>query len=136
MLKKHSKVLYVAALVIFASSIGYMAFSGFAGGSAYFIDVADALALPRDKTHPVRLFGKVGADGIGTPDEGIGVRFQLEDNKNAAKSLWVTFKGAVPDAFAPGAEVIVEGLYQGGQNNFAAKKLMTQCPSKYKKRES
>lgn len=169
--KKNSKSLYLAALVLFLGGIGYLLFSGFAGGSVYFIDVAEALAMSPDKPQPVRLFGKVKAEGIAALEEGVGVRFQLEDKVNATNTLWVTFRGAVPDAFSPGAEVIIEGVYapdlvtvndvrtmpaaleadsrrDGTQpemvtfvdavqhKDFEAKKLMTQCPSKYKKKET
>lgn len=168
--KKNSKSLYLAALVLFLGGIGYLLFSGFSGGSVYFIDVSEALAMPPDKPQAVRLFGKVKTEGLATLEEGVGVRFQLEDKNNAANSLWVTFRGAVPDAFIPGAEVIIEGVYtpetltlntaslNAGQKaalergeisllsgdalpvtqhkDFEAKKLMTQCPSKYKKKET
>ena len=43
----------------------------------------------------------------------------------------VSYRGAVPDTFKPGAEVIVEGGMAGPQ--FAARTLMTKCPSKYQK---
>ena len=42
------------------------------------------------------------------------------------------YSGAVPDAFKPGAEVIVEGGMDAG-GGFTAKVLMTKCPSKYQK---
>jgi cytochrome c-type biogenesis protein CcmE len=133
--KKNSKSLYAAALALFVFGVGYLLYSGFSNGAVYFIDVAEALSMPADKPQPVRLFGKVKAEGIAALEEGIGVRFRLEDKNNAAKSLLVTYRGAVPEAFAPGAEVIVEGLYQGG-GSLDVSKLMTQCPSKYKKKET
>lgn len=134
--KKNSKSLYLAALVLFLGGIGYLLFSGLSGGSVYFIDVSEALAMPPDKPQAVRLFGKVKAEGLAALEEGVGVRFQLEDKNNAAESLWVTYRGAVPDAFIPGAEVIVEGTYLGGRPDLEVRKLMTQCPSKYKKKET
>ena len=44
----------------------------------------------------------------------------------------VSYSGAVPDTFKAGAEVIVEGG-MGPEGRFAAKTLMTKCPSKYQK---
>lgn len=134
--KKNSKSLYVAALALFVLGIGYLVFSGFAGGSVYFIDVAEALAMPPSEPQPVRLFGKVRGEGITALEEGVGVRFYLEDKNDATQSLWITFTGAVPDTFVPGAEVIVEGKYKGGASDLTVNKLMTQCPSKYKQEES
>ncbi|MDR2050855.1 MAG: cytochrome c maturation protein CcmE [Deltaproteobacteria bacterium] len=136
MQKKNCRNLYVAALSLFILGAAYLVFSGLTGGSRYFIEVAEALTLPADKAQPVRLFGKVKPEGLGPLEEGVGVHFLLADQNDADKSLRVTFKGSVPDAFAPGAEVIVEGLYLGGGDSLTAKKLMTQCPSKYRKKES
>ena len=136
MSRKNGKALYLAALLLFAAGVAYLAVSGFSGGTVYFIDVAEALSLPADKPQAVRLFGKVRGEGLNRLQDRGGVRFQLEDQNLADQTLWVTYQGAIPDAFAPGAEVIVEGLYHGGQANLDAHKLMTQCPSKYKKKEN
>jgi cytochrome c-type biogenesis protein CcmE len=59
------------------------------------------------------------------------VVFRLQDKDNPAKVLTVDFRGAVPDTFKPGAEVIVEGGFKG--EVFHASTLMTKCPSKYEK---
>ena len=47
------------------------------------------------------------------------------------KVIRVHYRGALPDTFEKGAEVIVEGRMEG--RDFAAKTLMTKCPSKYEK---
>jgi cytochrome c-type biogenesis protein CcmE len=136
MARKNNNKVYLAALALFIAGTLYLAVSGFSGGTLYFIDVAEALVLPEDKPQAVRLFGRVREEGISRLQDRVGVRFQLEDKNLADKALWVTYTGALPDAFAPGAEVIVEGLYRGDQESMEARKLMTQCPSKYKKKES
>jgi len=135
MSRKSNSRLYLVALALFMAGTIYLAVSGFSGGTLYFIDVAEALELPKDKPHAVRLFGRVREEGLTRLQGRVGVRFQLEDKNLADKSLWVTYTGALPDAFAPGAEVIVEGLYMGDQERVDARKLMTQCPSKYAKKE-
>ena len=136
MSRKNSNGLYLVALALFFAGAVYLAVSGFSGGTLYFIDVAEALELPADKPQAVRLFGRVREEGITRLQDRIGVRFQLEDKELPNKVLWITYSGAIPDAFAPGAEVIVEGLYRGDQESMEAHKLMTRCPSKYKKQES
>ena len=136
MVQKNSKKLYLAALLLFVAGVGYLAVSGFSGGTVYFITVAEAFALPGDKPQAVRLFGRVRGEGLSRLQDRVGVRFLLEDKNLADKALWITYNGAVPDAFAPGAEVIVEGWYRGDLGTMDARKLMTQCPSKYKKKES
>ena len=77
-----------------------------------------------------RLFGTVAADGIKRPEDAMGVSFTLVDKDQAAKTIRVDFKGAVPDTFKPGAEVIVEGGVNPASGDFAANTLMTKCPSK------
>jgi cytochrome c-type biogenesis protein CcmE len=41
----------------------------------------------------------------------------------------VAYHGILPDMFAEGREVVVEGRYADG--GLAARQIMTSCPSKY-----
>ena len=126
------KSLYITALVLFLSAVGYLMYSGLTENSLYFLNVAEALAAPKEKLAAVRLFGTVAERDL-VPLEGApGVHFRLEDRDNKAQTIIVRYKGAVPDTFKPGAEVIVEGAMEHG-GAFNAKTLMTKCPSKYQK---
>ena len=132
MARKNQKNLYIAALVLFLSAVGYLMYSGLTENSLYFLNVSEALAAPQEKLTAVRLFGTVAERDL-TPLEGAsGVRFRLEDKDNKVQTIVVRYKGAVPDTFKPGAEVIVEGAMEHG-GAFNAKTLMTKCPSKYQK---
>jgi cytochrome c-type biogenesis protein CcmE len=64
---------------------------------------------------------------------GPGVSFTLLDKDNPGETLRVSYRGAVPDAFKAGAEVIVEGGLDGEAKTFKATTLITKCPSKYQK---
>ncbi len=128
---KNSKGLYVAALGLFLLGVGYLMFAGISENSQYFLNVSEALAMPSDKLQSARLFGTVKSEGIAKQSN--GVTFHLEDKDNAAKTLRVVYEGAVPDTFKAGAEVIVEGKFQGNDSTFKAESLMTKCPSKYQK---
>ena len=44
-------------------------------------------------------------------------------------TLPVVYKGLVPDIFAPGIQVVVEGHYVNGV--FEASTLLAKCPSKF-----
>jgi cytochrome c-type biogenesis protein CcmE len=126
------KNLYIPALVFFLSGVGWLLYSGFSENSIYFLNVSEALAVPPEKLGAVRLFGTVAERGL-VPGEGaLGVRFLLEDKDDRARTIAVRYRGAVPDTFKPGAEVIVEGA-MGSNSDFTAKTLMTKCPSKYQK---
>ena len=133
MAQKSGKGMYAATLALFVMGVGYLLFVGLAESTMPFINVSEALAMSPAELQPARLFGTVKGDGLTRFNAAPGVRFQLEDKDNAGQTLWVTFEGAVPDAFKAGAEVIVEGSLPEGEKEFKAESLMTKCPSKYEK---
>ena len=132
MARKKSASMYVVALLLFLGGAGYLVYSGLTENSVYFLNVGEALAAPQDKLKAARLFGTVAAQDITPANAGPGVTFRLEDKDNTAQTLIIRYKGAVPDTFKAGAEVIVEGGMTP-EGVFAAKTLMTKCPSKYEK---
>ncbi|MDR0466309.1 MAG: cytochrome c maturation protein CcmE [Deltaproteobacteria bacterium] len=132
MARKSQKSLYIAALALFLSGVAYLMYSGFSENSMYFLNVSEALAAPQEKLTAARLFGTVAERDLAPLDGSPGVRFRLEDKNDKAQTIVVRYRGAVPDAFKPGAEVIVEGAMELG-GAFNAKTLMTKCPSKYQK---
>ncbi|MDR1857666.1 MAG: cytochrome c maturation protein CcmE [Desulfovibrio sp.] len=129
--KKNTPV-YLAAFLLLLAGVGYLAYAGFAENSVYFLNVAEAKAVPTQQLHAARLFGTVAGEGIRTHAPGPGVSFSLQDKDDASQTIEVNYAGAVPDTFKPGAEVIVEGGMVG-DGRFDAKILMTKCPSKYQK---
>jgi cytochrome c-type biogenesis protein CcmE len=50
-------------------------------------------------------------------------------HKDDTESVPVAYKGILPDMFAEGREVVVEGRYVDG--GLTARQIMTSCPSKY-----
>ena len=132
--KKNSKSLYVAALALLLVGVGYLVVSGILESRTYHVQVAEALVMPVDKPRPVRIAGAVRESGITELEEGVGVRFQVQDHQDPSQSLWAVYRGAVPDLFEPGAAVILEGTYEGPQHDFTVVKLTTLCPTKYEKK--
>ncbi len=133
MAASNKKGVYVAALVLFLGGLGWLVYSGLDEGSVYFLNVREALSMSPEKLGQARLFGTVAEQGIDTATGGLGVNFTLIDKDDPAKSIPVEYKGAVPDTFKPGVEVIVEGGMNGQRGVFGASSLMTKCPSKYQK---
>lgn len=131
MARKKSLSVYILALLLFVGGVGYMVWSGVSQNSVYFLNVSEALAMPSQELQAARLFGTVAEGDIARPDNGLGVRFRLQDADQPGLIVWVEYAGVVPDTFKPGAEVIVEGGM--GTDAFKAKSLMTKCPSKYEK---
>jgi cytochrome c-type biogenesis protein CcmE len=126
------KGVYAAAVVLFLGGLGGLVYSGLDEGTVYFLNVGEALAMTPEKLTQARLFGTVAEDGIENQG-GLGVNFKLIDKDDKSKTIPVRYKGAVPDTFKPGVEVIVEGGMNPAKDAFAATTLMTKCPSKYQK---
>ncbi|BBD08373.1 cytochrome c maturation protein CcmE [Desulfovibrio ferrophilus] len=133
MAKKNSKGIYVAALCLLLGGLGWLLFSGVTENSVYFVNVSEALTIEPSKLANARLFGSVDARDIQGGPGTMGVSFLLVDKDDTTKSMMVTYKGAVPDTFKAGVEVIVEGGLNPANGVFVAKTLMTKCPSKYQK---
>lgn len=132
MARKKNTSMYLAALLLFLGGMGYLLYSGFSENSVYFLNVGEALAAPQEKLKAARLFGTVSDQDLTPATQGNGVTFRMMDPEQKGKTMMVAYRGAVPDTFKPGAEVIVEGG-MGKDGVFAAKTLMTKCPSKYEK---
>lgn len=134
-MKKNLRI-YLAALVLFATGMGYLVWSGLNEGSTYHIDVADALTMPVEKLQAVRVFGTVSPENIDRGDGPLGVTFFLQDQSTPGTVIEVVYKGAVPEGFKPGIELYAEGNCAPGANGtkiLQANGLTTKCPSKYKK---
>jgi len=129
--QKKSKLMYLVAFVLIFSGVGYLAVTSITQSSTYFLEVSEALAMDQEKLDRARLFGKVGEENLERDHDSLGVTFMLQDKDDSDKAIRVRYAGAIPDAFRPGAGVIVEGGVRTDQNIFMATSLMTQCPSKY-----
>lgn len=129
-MKKKSFVPYIVAFVLFASSIGFMIYSGLNEGSVYFLNVSEALANEQGENTSMRLFGEVGS--FTKSQTGDNVEFELVDIENPQQKMKVRYQGVIPDTFDHGVEVITEGKLVSNAT-FEAKTLMTKCPSKYEK---
>lgn len=131
--RKSSKGLYIAALLLLVAGLGYLIFTGTSKDSVYFVTVAEAMDMDPAKLKQARLFGNVAEADLTRDPQSLGVRFRLLDKDVAGKSVMVDYRGAVPDTFKPGAEVIVEGGLDPASHTFKATSLITKCPSKYEK---
>ncbi|WP_294484941.1 cytochrome c maturation protein CcmE [uncultured Mailhella sp.] len=127
---KNNLRIYLTAFVLLAGGVGFMLWSALSEGSMYHLNVSEAVAMPSEKLKSARLFG-VASDDIVKAQNGLGASFTLRDLEQPEKVIRVHYRGALPDTFEKGAEVIVEGRMEG--RDFAAKTLMTKCPSKYEK---
>lgn len=84
-----------------------------------------------ERKGPVSLVGQVVGRPTGDANAE-GLRFKLRDVREpTSPTVLVVYKGSVPDLFAPGRDLVVEGELRNGI--FVAKPgtMVTKCPSKY-----
>ena len=79
----------------------------------------------------VRVVGKIAPEELEyKTDPEISLSFQIQDPEGESeKRVVVKYDKLMPDMFAPGRSVIIDGEFRDGV--VYAKQLMTQCPSKY-----
>jgi cytochrome c-type biogenesis protein CcmE len=119
--------LLVAGLVL-VGSITFLAFAGAkSGGWVYFLEVDKYLSDPQFANQRVRLHGKVATSDFSASAGSMSAEFKILGHTQA---LPVSYRGAIPDQFAAGREVVVEGK-RDSAGVFQADVLMTKCASKY-----
>ena len=65
-----------------------------------------------------------------------GVRFTVQDQDDASKTVQVLYRGIVPDTFQAGREIVVTGKMEGGTFVGRRDTLLTKCPSKFQEKKS
>jgi len=125
----------IGALLLVAS-IGYLMYAGVRQSSMYYFTIGEFLTR-KDSLNGegVRVAGRVASGSLQKKTTGAGteMKFGIHDFTGEADSLGETvpveFTGVVPDMFAEGRDVIIEGKYVDG--TLKARSVMTSCPSKY-----
>jgi cytochrome c-type biogenesis protein CcmE len=118
--------LLVAGLVL-AGSIGYLAYAGARSGWVYYVEVDKAASDAQYRDQRIRLHGKVADDHFSAAPARLLANFKL---LGKSQSLTVEYHGAIPDQFAVGRDVVVEGRFNAA-GVFQADLLLTKCASKY-----
>lgn len=122
--------------VLLVAAIGYLMYAGVQQSSSYYFTIGEF--LPKKDTlggHGLRIAGRVAPGSLQseTSSAGTAMKFHIgdftDDAPAGAPTLAVEYTGIVPDMFAEGRDVIVEGTYEGGV--LRASTVMTSCPSKY-----
>lgn len=116
----------VIALAV-ASLLGIFAvYTAFADSSIPVLMVEQASAYTGQK---VRLEGKV-TQSTGDAADTSGMQFTIRDY-NSSTTLPVVYRGAVPDAYKIGRDVVIDGTLTNGVFTAVPDSLVTKCPSKY-----
>jgi cytochrome c-type biogenesis protein CcmE len=120
---------------LLVAAIGYLMYAGLQQSSTYYFTIDEFLPRKSDLVgQGVRVAGRVAPGSLvkQTSAKGTAMAFAIGDFKGAdamGETLPVAFTGIVPDMFAEGRDVIIEGRYVDG--TLQAQQIMTSCPSKY-----
>ncbi len=109
---------------VLAACVGYLALTATQGSAEYY------QTIPEMRAHPaagdVRVLGLV-QDDVRRSEGGLHVDFTAGAGTD---SMPVEYRGAVPDIFRPGVQVVVEGRL-GADGVFHARQLQAKCPSRF-----
>jgi cytochrome c-type biogenesis protein CcmE len=121
------RLLIVSLAVI--GAVGYLILTGVKSTGMRYLTVTELAQMPRaPRSEGFRLDGKVVPGSIQYDQRGPELAFHMTDGK---AEVSVLYAGLMPDAFADGREVVVEGTYHQDRRVLEATKLVTKCPSKY-----
>lgn len=149
------RVKFLVGSLLIVAAVGTLIFAAVRETSTYFMTVEEYAADPASHAgKPLRLAGRVRDGSVEWNPATLDLAFTIQPIPpkesaehaaagsgeavavaavatvtGAAASLPVRYNGVLPDMFAAGRDVIVEGRVQEGV--FHANTLLTTCPSKY-----
>jgi cytochrome c-type biogenesis protein CcmE len=126
--KPRARARFIVAALVILAAVGYMMYAAIQSGSEYFTTTSEIAAMGTKAVGQQMKIGGQVVDGSVKQERGSDtIAFVITDG---TKELPVTFTGIIPDAFQPGAGVILEGkLAADGQ--FQANTMLAKCASKY-----
>lgn len=131
------KLRFVVGASLLVLAIGYLMAAGVQTSSTYYFTLAEFLPRQHELAgQPVRIAGRVSEGSLRKQTSAKGTEmtftvgdFEGPDHAPVAGTVPVAYVGIVPDMFAEGRDVIIEGVLVDG--TLQAQSVMTSCPSKY-----
>lgn len=123
---RRKRFLFAASVVVLAMAT--LVYMGIRSTAMYYMEVGELLAQGEAiYGEKVRMGGDVVEGSIQSDPSGGALHFSLTDGTHTVP---VVYRGVVPDAFEPGAEVVMDGALSSS-GTFEASSLLAKCPSKY-----
>lgn len=124
------RVKFIAGVGIIVATVAFLVYSAVDQTKMYMVTVAEYLGN-RDAYAgtTVRIAGRVRQDSMRWDASTRQLTFTLDDMQTNA-AVDVHYTGLLPDMFAEGKDVVVEGPQSSGPV-FEADTVLTSCPSKY-----
>jgi cytochrome c-type biogenesis protein CcmE len=128
---------FAVGACLLAASLGYLMYAGLQQSSTYYFTIAEFLPRKHELVgQGIRVAGRVEEGSLRkqTSARGTEMSFHIADFAGPDRvpvegRVAVAYTGVVPDMFAEGRDVIIEGRYVDG--TLQAQTIMTSCPSKY-----
>ena len=121
-------LIFTAGAVAIVLSLAYLVYGGIQQGATYWVTVGELeQRAPGTAAERVRLGGTVAPGTIRWDASHRHLRFVVTDGQH---TLPVAYSGVVPDIFAEGRQVVVEGTLDRS-GTFDATTLLAKCPTKY-----
>jgi len=131
-----AKQRFFFGVLVVIGAIGYLIYTGIRETSNYYLTIEEFLPQKDAFANEgIRLAGRVQTGSVQWDPKDLRLSFILgpfeaKEQLDTLPGLRVNYQGILPDMFAEGHDIIVEGKYESGQS-LIAKTIMTSCPSKY-----
>jgi cytochrome c-type biogenesis protein CcmE len=123
---------FIVGAVLIAAAVSYLVWAGIRTTSMYYFEMDEFLVQREAHAgESLRVKGWVRQGTVRWEPSTNELGFELGRRDGAAPGIPVAYRGILPDMFADGREVVVEGRYQDGA--LSARQIMTSCPSKYER---
>ena len=126
-----SSLRLIVALGIASTLAAVLLYSTVLGGAVRVTRVSELARKGDASTQVVRLAAAVITDGDDSITATGERRFVIADTRDHSLRYTVIYRGSIPDNFAVGRDVIVDGRLEGGVFHAKTDSLSTKCPSKY-----
>ncbi len=121
---------FVIGIGVIIAAVAAMIYSAVDQTKMYMVTVDEFIgARPSYAGRTVRIAGRVQEGTMSWNAEKRSLSFGLHDITGEG-AIPVEYSGLLPDMFAEGRDVIVEGPHQDSER-FEASSILTSCPSKY-----
>lgn len=121
---------FIVGAVLIAAAVSYLVYAGIRTTSMYYFELDEFVARRASigEDEHLRVKGWVRHGSMHWDPATNKLSFELA-HKDDTSALPVAYSGILPDMFAEGREVVVEGRIAGA--GLTARQIMTSCPSKY-----
>ncbi len=127
---------FFVGISVILGTIGFLVWTAVDQTKMYMITVPEFLSAGSSYAGTtVRVAGRVAPGSMQWDGATRNLRFTVVDMAGAEGSFDVHYTGLLPDMFAEGRDVVVEGPYTEARP-FEAAHVLTSCPSKYQAKDA